>query len=309
MGLLGRLRGIGFAPALLAFATFGWGTNAVASQLAVGEVSPMMLIFLRWGLLVILIPLLRWNEMLGAWPLIRPKLFWLFLMGGCGLSFFNALFYLAAHTTTALNIGLMQGTMPGFIVIGSFFFFGVAISRLKVLGILLSFVGVLIIVTKGSLDNLLALAFTKGDLLMLLACLFYSSFAVGLKLRPNVSDLVMMGYFAIAAFLTSMPLMFLEVALSDAQLPSAFGWKLILYIAIVPSFISQILFMRGVDMIGPSSAGLYTNLVPAFSALLAVAILGEFFNLYHLIAIVMVFAGIAVFEYQKNTLKLPTRRS
>ncbi len=308
MDLLRRFHSIGFAPLLLALATFGWGTNAVASRLAVGEVSPMMLIFLRWGVLVILIPLLRWQEMLEAWPLIRPKLLWVFLMGGCGLSFFNALFYLAAHTTTALNIGLMQGTMPGFIVIGSLFFFGVAISRFKVLGILLSFVGVVIIVSKGSLDNLFALVFTKGDLLMLLACFFYSSYAVGLKLRPNVSDLVMMGYFAIAAFITSMPLMFLEVAFSGAQLPSAFGWKLILYVAIVPSFISQVLFMRGVDMLGPNSAGLYTNLVPVFAALLAVVVLGEFFSRYHLIAIVMVFAGIAVFEYQKNTSKLPPRQ-
>jgi len=83
-------------------------------------------------------------------------------------------------------------------------------------------------------------------------------------------------------------------------IPTTFGWQLILYVAIVPSFISQVLFMRGVDMIGPSSAGLYTNLVPVFAALLAVAVLGEFFSLYHFIAIVMVFAGIAIFEYQKK---------
>lgn len=300
MDILARLRGIGLAPVLLAMATFGWGTNAVASRLAVGEVSPMMLIFLRWGVLVILIPLLRWKEMVKAWPLVRPKLLWVFLMGGCGLSFFNALFYLAAHTTTALNIGLMQGTMPGFIVIGSFFLFGVAISRLKVVGILLSFLGVVIIVSKGSLENLLNLAFTKGDLLMLLACVFYSSFAVGLQLRPKISDLVMMGYFSIAAFLTSIPLMVLEGMTWGTVIPTTFGWQLILYVAIVPSFISQVLFMRGVDMIGPSSAGLYTNLVPVFAALLAIAVLGEFFSLYHFIAIVMVFAGIAVFEYQKK---------
>ncbi|MGB1753338.1 MAG: EamA family transporter, partial [Paracoccaceae bacterium] len=80
MDILARLRGIGLAPVLLAMATFGWGTNAVASRLAVGEVSPMMLIFLRWGVLVILIPLLRWKEMVKAWPLVRPKLLWVFLM-------------------------------------------------------------------------------------------------------------------------------------------------------------------------------------------------------------------------------------
>ena len=47
--------------------------------------------------------------------------------------------------------------------------------------------------------------------------------------------------------------------------------------------------------------------MPIFAALLAAAVLGEFFGFYHLIAIVMVFAGISVFEYQKNTSKLPAQ--
>lgn len=65
--------------------------------------------------------------------------------------------------------------------------------------------------------------------------------------------------------------------------------------------------MRGVGMIGSNSAGLYTNLVPVFAALLSVVVLGEFFGFYHLIAIVIVFVGIFVFEYQKNILELPSR--
>ena len=87
----------------------------------------------------------------------------------------------------------------------------------------ISFVGVVIFVSKFSLANLLSLAFTTGDRLMLQACVVYSSYAVGLKLRPKVSNLVIMGYFAIAAFLTSIPLMFIAVAFSDANLSSAFG--------------------------------------------------------------------------------------
>ena len=113
---------------------------------------------------------------------------------------FNALFYLSAFTTSALNIGFMQGTMPGFILTGSLVFCGVAISRLKVLGVLVSFVGAVIIVSKGSLANRLSLAFTKGDLLMLLECVFYPSYSVGLKPWLKVSDLVIMGCSAIAAF-------------------------------------------------------------------------------------------------------------
>ena len=290
----------GSAPIFLTLATFGWGTNVVAGQLAVDEVSPMILIFFRWGLLVLLIFLLARREMLYAWPKIRSRLFWVFLMGGCGLSFFNALFYQAAHATSAINIGLMQGTMPGFIVLGSLIFFGVKVSKLSVFGLFLSFLGVMIIVCQGAVENLLRFSFNAGDILMLVACVFYSGFALGLNTRPDLSDLVMMGYFSFAAFLTSIPLLAFESFTSNIILPNAAGWQIIVYIAVVPSFLSQILFMRGVKMVGPSAAGLYTNLVPIFAALLAIFFLNETFSLYHLFAIVLVFTGIAIFEYKKG---------
>ena len=136
---------------------------------------------------------------------------------------------------------------------------------------------------------------------MLVACVFYSGFALGLKNRPDLSDLVMMGYFSLAAFLTSIPLFAFESFTSKFLVPTTAGWQIIVYVALIPSFISQILFMRGVQLIGPSSAGLYTNLVPIFAALLAISILDEILSLYHLIAIVLVFAGIAIFEYKKDT--------
>ena len=291
-----------FGPAaiFLTLATFGWGTNAVASRLAVDEVSPMMLIFFRWGFLSCFIFSFVRIEMLAAWPQVQARLVWFFLMGGCGLSFFNALFYQAAHTTSAINIGLMQGTMPGFIVLGSLIFFGVQVSKLKIFGLFLSFLGVMIIVFQGSLENLLSFSFNRGDILMLVACIFYSGFALGLKTRPDLSDVVMMGYFSVAAFITSIPLLAFESFTSTLIMPTAVGWQIIFYIAIIPSFISQIFFMRGVKLIGPNAAGLYTNLVPIFAAFLAILFLNEIFTVHHFIAIVLVFAGIGIFEYKKG---------
>ena len=158
------------APILLCLATLGWGSNAVASRLAVGEVSPMMLIFLRWGLVVILIFSLHGKEMIKEWPGIRNRLKWVFLMGGFGLSIFNALFYIAAHSTTAVNLGIIQSTMPGMILLGSFFIFGSRINTLQIFGLIMTFIGVGVMVSKGSIENLMLLTFSTGDLLMLVAC-------------------------------------------------------------------------------------------------------------------------------------------
>ena len=286
------------APFLLFLATLGWGSNTIASRLAVGEVSPMLLIFFRWGFVVVILLSLYWRQMIDEWPIIRPRLKWLLIMGGCGLSLFNAFFYIAAHSTTAVNLGIIQSTMPGMILLGSFMFFGDRINRLQFSGLLLTLLGVGVIVTQGSLEQLMQLTFNHGDLLMIFACSFYAMYTVGLKSRPKISGMVMLAYFSVAAFLMTIPLMIFESFIYGTVMPGVKGFAIVFYIAIVPSFLSQIFFMRGVDLIGPGSAGLYANLVPIFSAIMAVLLLSEEFALFHLAAMLLVFGGIGLFEYQ-----------
>ena len=295
------------APFLLFLATLGWGSNTIASRLAVGEISPMLLIFFRWGFVVVILLSLYWRQMIDEWPIIRPRLKWLLIMGGCGLSLFNAFFYIAAHSTTAVNLGIIQSTMPGMILLGSFMFFGDRINRLQFSGLLLTLLGVGVIVTQGSFEQLMQLTFNHGDLLMIFACSFYAMYTVGLKSRPKISGMVMLAYFSVAAFLMTIPLMIFESFIYGTVMPGVKGFAIVFYIAIVPSFLSQIFFMRGVDLIGPGSAGLYANLVPIFSAIMAVLLLSEEFALFHLAAMLLVFGGIGLFEYQSR-LKVSSKR-
>jgi len=294
------LRAYSSAPFLLFLATLGWGSNTIASRLAVGEVSPMLLIFFRWGFVVVILLSLYWRQMIYEWPVIRPRLKWLLIMGGCGLCLFNAFFYIAAHSTTAVNLGIIQSTMPGMILLGSFMFFGDRINRFQFFGLLLTLLGVGVIVTQGSLEQLLQLTFNHGDLLMIFACSFYAMYTVGLKSRPKISGMVMLAYFSVAAFLMTIPLMIFESFIYGTVMPGVKGFAIVFYIAIVPSFLSQIFFMRGVDLIGPGSAGLYANLVPIFSAIMAVLLLSEDFAFFHLAAMLLVFGGIGLFEYQSR---------
>lgn len=289
------------SPFLLFLATLGWGSNTIASRLAVGEVSPMLLIFFRWGIVVVILLSLYWRQMIDEWPIIRPRLKWLLIMGGCGLSLFNAFFYIAAHSTTAVNLGIIQSTMPGMILLGSFMYFGDRINRLQFSGLLLTLLGVIVIVTQGSLEKLMQLTFNHGDLLMIFACSFYAMYTVGLKSRPKISGMVMLAYFSVAAFLMTIPLMIFESLIYGTLMPGVKGFAIVFYIAIVPSFLSQIFFMRGVDLIGPGSAGLYANLVPIFSAIMAVLLLSEEFAFFHLTAMLLVFGGIGLFEYQSRS--------
>ena len=83
------------APAMLVLATLAWGSHTIAGKLSVGEVNPMMLIFLRWAIVALLIWSINGRAMISLWPVMSKKLKWVFLMGGCGLSLFNAFFYLS----------------------------------------------------------------------------------------------------------------------------------------------------------------------------------------------------------------------
>ena len=293
-------RAYGFAPLVLCLATLGWGGNTIASRLAVGEVSPMLLIFLRWTLVCLLVSAISGREMRRAWPVLKPRLGWVLLMGGLGFASFNALFYVAAHSTTAINLGIIQGTMPGIILLGSFVLFGTRIRWLQGLGLLLTFLGIVVVVTRGDMANLLFLQFNFGDLLMLVACFLYSGYTLGLRGRPEVDSLALMGYFAFAALLACIPLLVLEWFFWGFTPPSAKGWLIILFVAVAPSYLSQIFFMRGVDLIGPGPAGLYTNTVPVFAAILAVLLLGESLLPHHVAAMALVFAGIYLFERLKR---------
>jgi drug/metabolite transporter (DMT)-like permease len=215
-------------------------------------------------------------------------------MGALGFTAFNALFYTAAHRTSALNLSILQGAIPAFVLIGARLVFGVRINSWQVFGTFITMIGVAAIAAQGDIARLLALAFNDGDMLILLACIFYAGYTVGLRDRPQISGLGFFAAMAAVAFVTSIPLLVIEIAAGGFITPTLKGLGVLLYAALLPSLIAQIFYMRGVELIGPGRAGVFVNLVPVFGALLAVLLLGEAFALYHVIALALVVLGIAI---------------
>jgi drug/metabolite transporter (DMT)-like permease len=286
----------GHAYALLVFTTACWGGNAVASRLAVGEISPMVITSLRWAIVALLLTGLRPRRLIEAWPELRRNRLKLVLMAVSGYTIFNALFYVAAHHTTAVNIAILQGAIPVFVVLGTVVLHGARVGPVQMLGIAATLIGVAVVTTRGQIGALAALEFNFGDALMLIACFLYAGYTLALRVRPDVPNLVFFTALAIIAFLTSLPLVAYEVATGAAVWPTLEGWVLLAFIALFPSFLAQISYMRGVQLIGPGRAGLFANLVPIFGAFFAVLILGEPFGLFHLAALVLVIGGILVAE-------------
>lgn len=290
----------GRAYVLLTLTTLCWGANAVFGRLAVGEISPMLLVSLRWLGAVLLMLVFARQYVQRDWATLRRHLPYLAAMGALGFTAFNALFYIAAHHTTAVNIGIIQGSMPVFVLIGAFLAYRSPVTRLQMGGVALTMVGVVIVGTGGSLERLAALTINHGDVLMVIACTFYSGYAVGLRQRPAVSSLGLFTVIAGAAFIASVPLTITELALGKLQWPTLTGWVVVGLVTLFPSFLAQIFFMNGVALIGPGRAGVFINLVPVFASILAVLVLSEPFEGFHALALALVLSGIWLSERGKR---------
>lgn len=286
----------GQAYLLLVATSLFWGGNAIAGRLAVGEISPMALTCLRWVVVVcVLVPLFG-SKLVAEWSMLRRSWLFIVLMGTFGFTAFNALFYGAAHYTSAVNLTIFQGAIPVLVLLGMVLFFRTRIRFLQILGMIVTMAGVVIVSVKADLQILRTLALNIGDVWMLIACVFYAGYTLGLRHRPAISGLVFFTALAIVAFLSSLPLLAIEIVHGTVQWPTFKGWLVLVYVGLMPSLVAQVFFMRGVELIGPARAGLFINLVPVFGALLAVVLLGEAFALYHALGLVLVLGGIWLAE-------------
>ena len=288
----------GRAYVLLALTTLMWGGNAVASRLAVGHISPMALTCLRWlGVCFLLAPLMH-RAVAAEAAALRPRWRYVVVMAALGFTLFNALMYAAAHHTSAVNLTILQGSVPVLVLLGALLWLGTPIRLVQIVGGAVTMIGVVAVAARGDIETVARLAFNIGDVWMIVACAGYAAYTVALRRRPAVPGLVFFSAMAGVAFLLSLPLLAAEIATGDVVWPDAQGLVILAYVTLFPSLLSQLFFMRGVELIGPGRAGLFVNLVPVFGAILAVGLLGEPFRYYHALGLALVLGGIWLAERQ-----------
>lgn len=299
-GLLGLIMAQPYV--LLMFAPLFWGGNIVAGKLAVGQIDPYLLLVGRWAgatmlLLIIALPHLRRD-----WPKVRPALPLLSLYGILGYATFNILMYRSAYFTAAVNASIEQAAIPVMVLIANFLIFKVRVKFLQIVGLLLTIAGVLWVATHGEPARILALDVNIGDGMVLIACVLYAAYSLALRYRPDIHWLTFILVAAAAAFATSLVFQLLlgggfGKLLAEIPRATPLGWACILYVMTFPSIISQLFYARGVQLVGPNRASIFINLLPVYGTILSVIIVGESFELYHVVASVLVVAGIVLAEY------------
>ena len=284
---------------MLVAAPLLWAGNAVVGRALNTLIPPITLNFVRWLLaFALLLPL--------AWQVLRPgSPLWphwrrYALLGLLGIGSYNALQYLALQTSTPLNVTLVGSGMPVWMLIIGALCFGVPASRRQIAGVLLSVAGVVLVLSRGSWEQLLALRLVPGDLYMVAATISWSFYSWLLVRTSEPREL--RGDWA--AFLMAQMIFGLgwsgafagvEWALGATQI--TWGWPLaagLAFIAVGPAILAYRFWGVAAQRAGPVVGGFFINLTPLFAAVLSTIFLGEAPHLYHALAFALIVGGIVV---------------
>lgn len=281
---------------LLIVATCFWGGNFVAGKAIVAEMPPITVALCRWGIaLACLFPLYRksmWSLRRELW---RQRKF-ILILALTGVAGFNTLTYIAVQYTGSINASLMNAATPILIVLISWFMFREKIKWLAGSGILISLVGVLWILSRGSWTAIRQLTFNAGDIWMLVAVLCWAFYSVGMKkISGQFPAMALLLAQIIVSVIILIPLTIVELIVLKPALHLTFGISMgLLYIGLFASIAAFYSWNRAIGELGPSRCAGFLNLIPMFSAIFATLFAGERIHSYHLIGAAFIIGGVYV---------------
>ncbi|WP_172142626.1 DMT family transporter [Brevibacillus sp. HB1.3] len=282
---------------LLLCTSFLWGGNFVVGKFLIGHASSLTLTNLRWLIAVVCLLPVVWIREKRILP-TREALLPLIVMGVTGVALFNLFMFWALERTDATNVGLLSTLNPVSIAIFSFLLMGDKIRPLQIVAMLVSFTGVLVVMTKGDFAHLSQLHFNTGDLWMLAAVAMWGIYSVCARwAMKTVSPMMSTLYAGIFGVALMLPFNITTFTISNTDWTF---WLSLFYVGVMATVVSMVLWNVGVQKVGATSAGMFLNFNPIFTAILAFLLLGERMTIIQLLGSVIVIVGCYMFSRLKH---------
>jgi drug/metabolite transporter (DMT)-like permease len=280
--------------ALAVLATLIWAGNFVIARGVVKDISPVSLAFFRWVTACIIMFPLAYKAFLREWPMVRSHPWYFFWIGLTGVTLFNTLVYVAGHYSPAINLALIGTTSaPIFAIIFAAIFLKEKISFLRVLGLLICIAGIFLLLSNGSVTRLINFRFAEGDWWVLAGALCFAIYNTMVKRKPaNMSP----ANFLFVAFAAG-TILLTPAYITDIFLTKPIQWNMnlvliILYLGAGTSVIAFLCWNASIARLGAGRTALFGNLIPVFSAIEAVILLGERITKIHIISGLLVISGL-----------------
>lgn len=276
---------------LLVIAMLCLSLNHVIGRGVYSEVPPIGLGFWRWLIGGLLILPLIWPNRNRSFPIFRRHFKGLLLLGSL-LALSSTSVLLALHYTTATNAALINATQPTITAYLAWLIFKDRFQWMQKVGVLLAFIGVVVMLGKGDLQNLLSMNFNVGDFIAVCAMVGLAVYSINLRIIPEQLTAVE-SLFAIlmVGSIVLLPLYLVESVIYKPVPFNSMAIFSILAMAVVVVVVGMLAWNIGIQLLGPAIASVFLNLIPIFGAILAVIFLGEQYHLYHFLCLLLVCIG------------------
>ena len=279
---------------LLIIAVIFWAGNFVIGKFAtLFQIPPLTLNVFRWlSVWLILMPF-TYKEIYNNLPYIKKKWFVISFMGLITISTFNSVVYFALNHTQVINAVLVLAAIPAATIVFSSFMNIEKTNIFQLLGLFLSIIGIGSIISSGNFQKIISLNFNKGDVWMLLCVLTWSLYSTLLKKNKfKFSQFTLIQLMVSAGLLFLIPQLFYEKSIGlEVNFNKAF-FIILFYVVVFPAIAAYYCWQKGVEIIGPNRASMFIQLMPLFSAVMAIIIFKEKFELYHFVGATFIVSGI-----------------
>ncbi|TCS37130.1 threonine/homoserine efflux transporter RhtA [Reinekea marinisedimentorum] len=279
--------------ALLTLPPLFWAGNFIVGRSVSGVVPPLTLSFLRWVIASLVLLPFTWRILAKEWPLYRQHRRRILLASVTGICAFNSLIYVGLQSTTANNAMILNAFIPLLISLFGVLFLKLQLRVNQWLGMIISFMGVLAIVSHGSLQQLLSFSLNPGDIWVFSAMICWAVYTLTIKNMPAaINRYGLMSIQMMIGVVILLPFYLGELTTVGAPQWSYHAAFALAYVGIMPSVVAYLIYSTSVARLGPARAGQSINLLPVFGVVLSLLFLGESIHLYQLAGMALIFAGL-----------------
>lgn len=226
----------------------------------------------------------------------------IFLFTGIvGMFGYHVLFFTSLKYTTAINSSIIGATNPIVTIVLAFLFLKSSLGIKQLFGVILSFIGVLLTISGADPEVLRHFHFNAGDLWMLGAVIAWAAYGVFSKSKgKDITPILLTFYSFLVCTILLIPFVLYEKPWEFLFSIPVSAHLAVLYMSIFPSVIGYLVQQMAIKEIGPGRASIFINLVPVFSIILAVLILGESIEPVKLLTAALIIAGVYICQQSRE---------
>ena len=279
---------------MLVCASLFWSGNFIIGKFAfLTDIPPLSLVFYRWLLVWIILLPFTFKEIIKYKNTIIKNLPVLFFLGLTSVGLFNSFTYLSLMYTQVINATLFNTAIPAIIILICFLFKIESTNKFQIIGLIVSIIGIISIITKLDLDILLSLDFNKGDLIMIGGVLSWGIYSSLLKKKNFTLPLLTLVHMICTFGLICVtPQYIYELSQGYIIKFDINLFYTLIFLAIFPSIGSYYCWAGAVSIIGANRAGISLSLIPLFSSIFAIIFFKEQFQFFHLIGAILIIIGL-----------------